>query len=172
MAVAWNQDRAEDRALIESNIAGVLQKIAEDAGVRKSPTVVMAQEWHRQIYRGASLPVPYYAGEIRDSDPAYPELMGYEVGVGSARGVPSRRVPEELSTFEHSMGSAVDKLDALLPVGARPTEESQLYSILTLVALSHGEWIRIHPFANGNGRTARLWANWCALRMGFRRSSV
>lgn len=38
--------------------------------------------------------------------------------------------------------------------------------MLTLCAYAHGEWIRIHPFANGNGRTARLWANWCALRYG------
>jgi Fic family protein len=27
--------------------------------------------------------------------------------------------------------------------------------------------VRIHPFANGNGRTARLWANWTALRYGL-----
>jgi hypothetical protein len=25
----------------------------------------VAQEWHRRIYAGATLPVPYYAGEIR-----------------------------------------------------------------------------------------------------------
>ena len=31
-------------------------------------------------------------------------------------------------------------------------------------AIAHGEWIRIHPFANGNGRTARLWANWVSVR--------
>lgn len=35
---------------------------------------------------------------------------------------------------------------------------------MTLCSYAHGEWVRIHPFANGNGRTARLWANWCALR--------
>lgn len=29
------------------------------------------------------------------------------------------------------------------------------------------EWVRIHPFANGNGRTARLWANSLALRYGL-----
>ncbi|HEV3037885.1 MAG TPA: Fic family protein [Candidatus Angelobacter sp.] len=27
--------------------------------------------------------------------------------------------------------------------------------------------MRIHPFANGNGRTARLWANCMALRYGL-----
>ena len=34
-------------------------------------------------------------------------------------------------------------------------------------AIVHGEWIRIHPFANGNGRIARLWANWIGLRYGL-----
>jgi Fic family protein len=27
--------------------------------------------------------------------------------------------------------------------------------------------VRIHPFANGNGRTARLWANSLAIRYGL-----
>ena len=27
--------------------------------------------------------------------------------------------------------------------------------------------MRIHPFANGNARTARAWANWAALRYGL-----
>ena len=38
----------------------------------------------------------------------------------------------------------------------------QLY--VALAAAVHGEWIRIHPFANGNGRTARLWTHWLAAR--------
>ena len=40
-------------------------------------------------------------------------------------------------------------------------------AIVRLCAYAHGEWIRIHPFANGNGRTARVWANWIAVRYGF-----
>ena len=55
-------------------------------------------------------------------------------------------------------------LDAEIPVGRYPDDPDQLLSLLTLLAYAHGEWVRIHPFANGNGRTARLWANWCALR--------
>ena len=34
------------------------------------------------------------------------------------------------------------------------------------LCLGHAEWVRIHPFANGNGRTAQLWANNIALRYG------
>lgn len=167
MAIAWNEDRPEDRALIERNIAAVLSEVIDAAGRRDTPANATAQEWHRQIYRGVGLPVSYYAGEIRDTDERYPELIGYEVRVGPALGVPSQLVPEELSGFEASMRRAVESLDRLIPVGARPADTSQLYSTITLCAYSHGEWVRIHPFANGNGRTARLWANWCAVRYGL-----
>jgi fido (protein-threonine AMPylation protein) len=127
----------------------------------------MAQAWHRQIYEGASLPVWYFAGEIRDSDPQYPELIGYEVGVGAAEGVRSSDVPDELGQFEESMQAAVDRLDRVTAVNLTALEIGILGSIVTLCALAHGEWIRIHPFANGNGRTARLWADWCAVRYGL-----
>jgi Fic family protein len=38
--------------------------------------------------------------------------------------------------------------------------------VLTTAALVHAKWVEIHPFANGNGRTARLWANWVPMRYG------
>jgi hypothetical protein len=43
----------------------------------------------------------------------------------------------------------------------------QLAAIVDLCAWAHAEWVRIHPFANGNGRTARLWANCLAMRYGL-----
>lgn len=113
------------------------------------------------------LPVAYYAGEIRDDDPSYPELVGYEVRVGHRFGVSAREVPAELERFERHMARAVEILDAEKLVGQRPRDWSVLGSVLTLCAHAHGEWARIHPFANGNGRIARLWANWCALRYGL-----
>jgi fido (protein-threonine AMPylation protein) len=127
----------------------------------------MAQAWHRQIYEGAGLPVWYFAGEIRDSDPQYPELFGYEVGIGTAEGVRSTAVPDELGRFEESMQAAVDRLDGLIPVTLTAPAPEAIGSVLTLCGLAHGEWIRIHPFANRNGRTARLWADWCAVRYGL-----
>jgi Fic family protein len=96
----------------------------------------MAQDWHREIYRGVPLPVPYYAGEIRDH-------------------------------FQDTARRATAALDGAIPTGSKPTKDQQLLSVLTLCASLHGEWVRIHPFANGNGRTARLWANWAALRYGL-----
>jgi Fic family protein len=127
----------------------------------------MAQGWHREMYRSVNVPVSYYVGEIRDSDPRLPELFGHEVAVGPNPGVPSGHVPAQLAKFEGFMAEAVARLDAVVSVGEAPTEAGTLHSVLTLCAVSHGEWVRIHPFANGNGRTARLWANWCAVRYGL-----
>ena len=167
MAVPWNEDDPRDTAVLVRNLARVLGRIAQQTLLRHSPTVSMAQEWHRRVYEGVSLPVPYYAGEVRDSDSRFPELYGYEVRVGRQPGVDSRFVPQQLESFEAAMRAAVAVLDPLIPAGATPAGETRLRTVLTLCAYAHGEWVRIHPFANGNGRTARLWANWCAFRYGL-----
>jgi Fic family protein len=54
----------------------------------------------------------------------------------------------------------------MLSAGQDP-DADQLAAIVDLCAWAHAEWIRIHPFANGNGRTARLWANCIAMRYGL-----
>jgi cell filamentation protein len=33
---------------------------------------------------------------------------------------------------------------------------------------AHYEFIRIHPFNNGNGRTGRILMNWVALKFGYK----
>lgn len=54
-----------------------------------------------------------------------------------------------------------------LPSGTFLHDADTLDMILLLMSWVHSEWIRIHPFANGNGRIARLWANWVAMRYGL-----
>jgi hypothetical protein len=167
LPVPWNDDDPRDLAVIEQNLGRVLRRIVERALYRETPSVEMAQAWHRRIYRNVPLPVPYYAGGIRGIDPDLPELVSYEVAVGGSPGVPSRYVSGELLRLERFLGQAVGRLDPRIPASERPTEPGEIHSVLTLCAISHGEWVRIHPFANGNGKTARLWANWCALRYGL-----
>lgn len=128
--------------------------------------MALAQDWHRAFYAGVPLPVPYYAGEVRDSDARFPELIGYEVIIGAASGVPSGLVPAELTRFEASLQRAVASLDAAIPLNAS-LGSRELTAVLRLMAITHGEWVQIHPFANGNGRIARVWANWIALRYGL-----
>jgi hypothetical protein len=127
----------------------------------------MAQEWHRGVYRGIDLPVPYYAGEVRDAAPRFPELIGYEVRVGPYPGVSSRDVPSQLALFQDHVQEAVARLDPAVAPGSAPGSGPLLQAVFNMCGGAHGEWIRIHPFANGNGRTARLWALWVAARYGL-----
>lgn len=168
MPTAWEDDPA-DAPTLAANAAKVLTRIAHDADKREPPTVAMAQQWHRDLYAGIARPFDYYAGELRDSDPDFPDLIGYEVQVGNALGVRSELVAQALQQFEHGAQTAASRLDAAIEVGADPSAMAarELHGVLTFCALLHGNWVRIHPFANGNGRTARLWANWAALRYGL-----
>ncbi len=143
------------------------RRFAADAGARPLPTIALAQDWHRAVYAGVALPEPYYAGEVRDSDARFPGLDGYEVAIGGALGTPSKDVPAELARLEVRIQTVCSRLDAAVPPGAQPRDESTLRAVIAACGNIHGEWVRIHPFANGNGRTARLWATWIGLRYGL-----
>jgi hypothetical protein len=87
--------------------------------------------------------------------------------VGTALGTLPSNVAGELTGFDDAMRRGVRILDPIVAVGARPDAGDELRGVINLMAGAHGEWVRIHPFANGNGTTARLWANWVALRYGL-----
>lgn len=167
MAPAWNRDPAGSQPQINANVQRVLHAVAADAPNRRAPTLRMAAAWHRELYEHVTVPSTSYLGNPRDSDPAHPDLIGYEVTVGTKRGVPSARVPDDLSALINRLRGAVRTFDAAIPAGTPPASEAEVRSVVELAALMHGEWVRIHPYANGNGRVARIWANWLALRYGL-----
>jgi fido (protein-threonine AMPylation protein) len=167
MAVAWNDDPPGSEPRIAANIRAVGARIYSDAPQRSQPSLAVAQDWHRAVYADVSLPVPYYAGEIRDSDRRFPKLIDYEVEIGRARGVPAAAVPAELHALQTRARNAIVGPDGAIPIGMPPATALQLRSVLLLAANLHGEWARIHPFANGNGRIARLWVIWVAARYGL-----
>jgi hypothetical protein len=105
---------------------------------------------------------PRYVGTFRGEA----GLENVQVRIGSHFGVPSVSVAEELRVFEDTLQKAVASLDEMLVPG-KPLTADQLGAVIDLCAWVHSEWVRIHPFANGNGRTARLWANSIALRYGL-----
>jgi fido (protein-threonine AMPylation protein) len=167
MPVAWDEDPAGSEARIEANIRALGARIYTDASRRDPPSLALAQDWHRAVYAGVTLPVPYYAGEVRDSDSHFPELIDYEVQIGQSRGVVAAQVPTELADLEARARNAVLGPDGAIPVGRSPATSMELRAVLLLAANLHGEWVRIHPFANGNGRIARLWVIWVAARYGL-----
>src|SRR5262249_55566093 len=73
----------------------------------------------------------------------------------------------ELDLYFARLASAFDVLDGVLPPGSVPSTVDLIDEVVALSAVAHGEWVRIHPFVNGNGRTARLLAAPIALRYGL-----
>jgi hypothetical protein len=152
----------EDSPQLRKNLAQILQQIIRSASQRETPTIEAARRWQALVMQGLDAPDSRFVGAFRGE----PGLERVQVRVGSNFGTDSVKVAEELARFETKLQALVSELDALLPVGQEP-DGDQLAAIIDLCAWVHTEWVRIHPFANGNGRTARLWANSIAMRYGL-----
>jgi hypothetical protein len=155
-------DWDEDSPQLRENLAQVLQIIRQAADQRDTPTVAAARKWQSRAVQGLTVPDPQFVGKFRGES----GLENIEVRVGVNSGVDSAQVASELTKFEGKLQAIVAVLDAALPRGQEP-DADQLAAIIDLCAWAHSEWVRIHPFANGNGRTARLWANSLAMRYGL-----
>jgi hypothetical protein len=98
-----------------------------------------------------------------------PGLEEYDVRIGDYLGTPAERVAGELGAFDATLAAVLEDTDHLI----RPDHLDEdltpdsLRAVITLCAWAHGEWVRIHPFPNGNGRTARLLVNCIAQRYGL-----
>jgi hypothetical protein len=170
----WNDDDPADGATVATNVGGLLGAFRAAAPLRAVPTLDDVRAWHRALYAGCSVPCDGYLGHLR-GDADVPELVGYDVGVGPTQpdgypskvGVWSPDVATEVEALLRGIAAALARLDALVPVGSAPNDPARLQAVVSLCAVVYGEWVRIHPFANGNGRTARLWAAFIALRYGL-----
>ena len=146
-------------AHLERNLLHVLEAIRQGARRREPVSVATARDWHAATLRGLSVSDPLYVGRFRGEA----GLEKVQVHVGGRFGVAAREVATSLAAFERTLQPVIARLDVLIPPDTDPTAD-QLAAILEFCAWVHAEWIRVHPFANGNGRSARLWVNAIAMR--------
>jgi Fic/DOC family len=152
----------EDSPQLRKNLAQIIQEIFRSASQRDTPTIEAARHWQAFAMQGLDAPDPRFVAAFRSEA----GLENVQVRVGANFGTDSANVAEELARFEAKLQALVAELDALLPIGHEP-DVDQLAAIIDLCAWVHAEWVRIHPFANGNGRAARFWANSIAMRYGL-----
>lgn len=155
-------DWDDDSPRLHTNLAAVLDKLAAEAPRRRRFSVEDAREWQRRTMAGLEVPHTSYVGAFRGEA----GLEDVEVVVGSAHGIAATRVAAELAAFEGTLVAIVEQLDARDPK-ADELDADGLEAVIDLAAWAHAEWVRIHPFANGNGGTARLWANVIFMRYGI-----
>jgi len=154
----WDKDSPQ----LMANLAQILAEIAAAAQQREKPTVEAARRWQAIAMQDLEVSDLRYVGAFRGE----PGLEYIAVRIGANYGVDPADVAESLKQFEAKLQTLVAELDRMLPRGEEP-DTDQLAAIIDLCAWAHSEWVRIHPFANGNGRTARLWANSLAIRYGL-----
>jgi Fic/DOC family protein len=155
-------DWDDDTPRLRSNLAKVFGKVRDEA-IRRGPlTIEVARSWQLDIMQGLVAPEPQLVGRFRGET----GLENYGVKVGDLAGVRASDVSAELAEFDRKVRLAIAELDQLISPAQELTGDD-LAAILTLSAWAHSEWVRIHPFANGNGRTARLWVNSIAMRYGL-----
>ncbi len=165
MPFPWDEDNPQVRNRIMDNLAVLLPDVVASGRRRDPPAVDLAKDWHRRMLHCIALAEPGVAGGFRGSGPRGSQLSTYPVTVGGVGGVRPGQVRSQMSIFGRRLSEKVAVLDPLIPEKTPPDpREGQ---VLELCAWAHGEVIRVHPFADGNGRMARAWVVWLAARYGL-----
>jgi Fic family protein len=98
-------------------------------------TINLIKEYNRRILKDLPLPEGVVAGEIRN----------YSVGVASYKGAPPDDLQYLLERYIHWLNDEFNF----------PDDQKVVYGILKAI-MAHLYFVWIHPFGDGNGRTARL----------------
>ena len=154
----WDADGPQ----LQANLERVLEDVSRWADRRDKITVVTLKRWHRQTMAGLDVPDPKVVGRFRGE----PGLEGEQVYIGSHEGTNAALVVGEVDAFVKRLQAVSGRLDKLLSSGEE-LDRDALEAVTELAAWAHSEWVRIHPFCNGSGRTARTLTNAILMRYGL-----
>lgn len=116
----------------------------------------LSVELLQDLHAGLFLGVRDHAGKIRSNEHGSETLT-----FGPNRSTHRDRVRAALDSIFVELSRAIASLDA------NRTDEAYERSAVHIAVWTHAEIIRVHPFEDGNGRTARLLMNCILLRVGL-----
>lgn len=161
----WDDEVESERA--RANLAQLTVTIPSSSNESRSlPTVKLARDWHQEMVLGIKIPDDSYRGGFRGD--THPALADYEVTVGTLPTTRACDVADQIDQLMLELGERVSRLDELDAQGDQAILVPDFVkAVLETAAWLHCEWVRIHPFVNGNGRTARMWVLWLCGRYGL-----
>lgn len=141
-------------------------ELAREIGSSNKPfTLAHAQEWHRTAMLPLLVDPEVLVGNFRTNEQPDLQLSSRVVdGFDQTQWVTvdPGLVQEQLDRFIVSTNELV--LGAL--PGSAPTTALDTEAQLQVLAVTYSEWLRIHPFFDGNGRTAIAWSHAISARFG------
>ncbi len=126
---------------------------AANVGIRSTDL----EKWHGKLFAGR-VPVSYYAGHIRRGNDFKRPCLALDVVVGGVLGSRFEDVPAHMQ----ELNRALSELDQLKLTWTGSTAD--LFAFANRLSFCVGQFIRIHPFINGNGRVSRMLWDWGLLR--------
>ena len=128
-----------------------------EARLPRVATIKDSRRLHGELFQGLTPPhFPHFAGKYR-GEPV-PCLDIYEVKVGGDPrvGTQASRVPSEMQAFAENAHELVKAVEAI----AASDEQNRRLRAVEIACLIFEVFLKIHPYANGNGHVARfvVWA--------------
>lgn len=118
---------------------------------------------HRRLFSGV---FPYLAGKVRHGAAGFefPSEFGEDM-----RGTPYLDLPDQLKDWSANVKRDIGDLDRFLDEDSPPRHAE---NVVRAAAYAHCGLTAMHPFVNGNGRTARVCVNYFAYRYNLRPIAV
>jgi prophage maintenance system killer protein len=164
----WDEDSSE----LEANLAEAQRLATEHALARRRLTLANIKAWHRATMKGLKIEEAASLGvateDLVGNFRGPPKLAGIGVGIGAYRGTPSKEVAAQTQRFIEVAQTLLAALDERFPADELDTLDNDgLRAVAEAAAWAHCDWVRVHPFGNGNGRTSRLIGNAVLVRYGL-----
>lgn len=156
-------DSSENLSKAARAAGKLLPRVIDAARAGQTPTLEDVRTWHDALLEDVVVAEPSVRGGLRGEGPSDGQLSNYANRVGNRAGEHPREVARRVASFFAELDRRVSDMEQ---VPSRVAGR-QLRPAMELCAWAHGEWVRMHPFADFNGTTARLLAVAVAARLGI-----
>jgi fido (protein-threonine AMPylation protein) len=156
----WRDDAPRD-AHFKAAVSRAYRQVAVSVGSRMVSSGDPSQ-WHRTVFEGR-VPLDYYAGNYRQNDPHRP-CLARDVSIGGIAGSAYQSVIAEITLLFDDLRRELAYLEVRW---STLSPENRALFVATWIASLVGNFVRVHPFLNGNGRMSRLLWTWGLLRLGL-----